>query len=129
MDYGGAALVAPSHIALGLLFILLLIAFGSLLTRARPKKSISSDDGLNKLYEDQDGSATVESQSEYSDMLPGYIIFAGCLLGTLGSLAGSLSSTIHQNEGFFIGGWLTFASWVDDNKPISRSLGADVRHR
>lgn len=64
------------------------------------------------LYEDEDGSATEESQAAYSTVVPRSICLAASAIGLLLSIAIAVLITTQSELYLFQESWLTFGSWV-----------------
>lgn len=104
--------VIASSVALVFIAIIASTAFLNLVIKLRRNSKNGYDEG-QKLYEDEDGIATEESQKEYSATLPRYLLLASCAMGTLIAIAGSILSTLHPSKSPFVECWITFGSWVD----------------
>lgn len=116
---GSVALLSIAIVA-SAAFLNLLINLG--------RNSRNSDYEGYKLYEDEDGIATERSQQEYSAAFPRYLLLASSAMGALITIAGSIFSTVHSNNGLFVECWITFGSWVDGKCGVS-SLEADEGNR
>jgi uncharacterized membrane protein YphA (DoxX/SURF4 family) len=70
----------------------------------------------NALYKDEDGTATPESQAEYSSATVKIIICVVTALGFATSLASAVLSTVlantHVTQALLIQDWTVFADWV-----------------
>ncbi len=77
---------------------------------------------IDALYEDEDGSATEESQTEYSATLPKYIALLSSMIGFIASTISAAFTTIHPTRNLYVENWLLFGSWV-------RSLTLSERSR
>ena len=75
------------------------------------KQSATTD--LYKIYEDQDGLATEESQKKYFSTvrIVKLILTAAWTLGFLVSLLAAILNTVHISSLLLLH-WFTFASWV-----------------
>ncbi len=110
---------APSPSAIAGLTAFLLVfcctvpTFWSLFDRARSKPKSCEFEVEHKLYEDQDGVATEESQKGYSATIPKYIALSSSVTGFLASVAIAAFASVH-GETEHIGHWLVFATWVGD---------------
>ena len=106
--------VILAGVALALISI---ISVSTLFLRYR-KNSSSNNHGVGrgaqteKLYEDEDGIATDESQQKYSATISRYFILFVPLAGSLVSLSLSVYSTIYPGHNLFLESWMTFGSWV-----------------
>lgn len=106
------ASVIASAVALVFIAIVASTAFGNLWIKRRPNSRNGDDEGY-KLYEDEDGVATAQSQKEYSATLPRYLLLASTVMGTMMAIAGSIFNTVHPNKGSSVERWIMFGSWVD----------------
>lgn len=69
---------------------------------------------LKKLYEDEDGTASVESQDKQLTAIPCFILVTSTVAGFLVSTAAAALCTGLQKKHtrFCIRNWISFASWV-----------------
>ena len=105
----------PATVGLTVLIVVFFITIPtalSLYSRVRAKRTEHGYEGIQKLYEDQDGIATEETQKQYSAAVPKYLIFASTISGLLLSIASSVYSTVLPTRNLYTENWLTFGSWV-----------------
>ena len=67
---------------------------------------------LNEKYEDQDGTATEESEAAYSDFLPRLTLILISIIGCLDSLALAILATVRSYLTLATEQWLQFATWL-----------------
>lgn len=78
------------------------------------------------IYEDEDGSATKESQEKFSNTLPKISIAVVSVLGFGVSLALAVLNTLHlANDGLFIEDWEKVGAWVRTIAESIQSLQQD----
>ena len=99
------------------LIALLLIFLISTPTFLRLYKAIvqlrgAPSDETSKLYEDEDGIATEETQKGYSAAVPKFIALLCSLLGFSASLGIAVYSTVHPTLDLYVEHWLSFGTWV-----------------
>lgn len=109
--------VIAGSVALLSIVIVASTAFLSPLISPR-RNSKDSDYEGHKLYEDEDGIATERSQQEYSATFPRYLLLASSAMGALITIAGSIFTTVHPNNGLFVECWIEFGSWVDGERGV-----------
>lgn len=71
--------------------------------------------GDELLYEDDDGVATEETASAYSDRVPKSILYLATILGFLTSLALSVFASLRPEQSLLIESWLMVLCWVSLN--------------
>ena len=76
------------------------------------RTQIERYDDDRKLYRDEDGVATEETQKKFSAAIPKYIALAGSFAGFSLSAVASIHSTLHSAECMHIESWITSACWV-----------------
>lgn len=76
------------------------------------KRRVGYEEIPTKLYEDEDGIATVESEARYSTYLQKGIIVLGTVAGLGFSLSVAIRSTGDRASSECISNWLVFVSWV-----------------
>ena len=69
-------------------------------------------EATSKLYEDEDGIATEDTQKEYSAALPKYTALSCSILGFLASIITAVSATVHPTLNLRLELWLSFGIWV-----------------
>lgn len=92
---------------LGLSTVPTLKIFGRALSRRR-----IGHEGLEKLYEDEDGIATIVSQRAFSTALQTYFLLGGTSSGLCLSIATAVQSTVQTTTGRCVQVWLAVACWV-----------------
>ena len=103
--------VIVAAIGLGFVGIASIPALLRIYRRSSPRKGHSYDE-IHNIYEDEDGTATEETQKNYSAVIPRYLILVCAVIGLLLSIATSVLSTTQPGGTLFIESWLTFGSWV-----------------
>ena len=73
-------------------------------------------DDVHKLYEDEDGTATEETQKEFSVALPTYLALSSAIIGFLASVTNAVFTTIDPTVSLYTESWLIFGCWV---QPLS----------
>ena len=99
-------------ITLILIFFISTPTFLRLYKRTIVEPRGSASDETSKLYEDEDGIATEETQKEYSATLPKSIALLCSLLGFSASMSIAVYSTVHPTLHLYVEHWLTFGTWV-----------------
>jgi len=69
-------------------------------------------DENSELYEDEDGTATEETQQAFSDKLPKVLILVTSSLGLLFSLALAVFGSTRPRSSLIFERWLAFGAWV-----------------
>ena len=82
-------------------------------------------DDVHKLYEDEDGTATEETQKEYSVALPTYLALSSAIIGFLASLTNALFTTVFPIVNLCTESWLIFGCWVQTLSLHVRSMLID----
>lgn len=98
--------------ALGLV-LLAIASIPTILTfigKIKRRKRFAEDDNIP--YEDNDGTATEESQKEFSTIIPRSLSVTGSIFGCLLSLAEAVLRTSNRGRYLLTESWLVFASWV-----------------
>ena len=98
--------------ALIVLFFLTVPTFLKLFENVRSKLKPTDYEDVHKLYEDEDGAATEESQKEYSAALPKYLVLSSTIIGFLASTATAVITTVMPMTTMYLNNWLLFSSWV-----------------
>lgn len=78
--------------------------------KIKRRKRFAEDD--NSPYEDNDGTATEESQKKFSTIIPRSLSVTGAIFGCLLSLAEAVLRTSNRGRYSLTESWLVFASWV-----------------
>ena len=99
-------------IALLLIFCISTPTFLRLYKRAIIELRGTASDETSKLYEDEDGIATEETQKEYSATVPKSIALWCSLLGFSASMSIAIYSTVHPALDLYVEHWLSFCTWV-----------------
>ena len=99
-------------IALLLIFSISTPTFLRLYKRAIVELRGTASDETSKLYEDEDGIATEETQKGYSAAVPKSIALLCSLLGFSASMSIAVYSTIHPTLDLYVEHWLSFGTWV-----------------
>ena len=118
------ASIGVGSVALGLVAVTSLPAFSSIYRKISPRKS-SRDLDVDVLYEDVDGTATGDSQREFSTIVPRSVALGGSLIGFLLAIAAAVLNTVDRNGVLFIESWLTFGAWVSIVNMLSRASLVD----
>lgn len=111
----------PSVILAGVALALIAVASVTAFLVKQKKNQPSNIDNIaggvenEKLYEDEDGVATNESQQKYSAAISRYTIILVSFVGCLTSLSLSVYSTIHPGCNLFLESWMSFGSWVQSS--------------
>ncbi|MCJ1390652.1 hypothetical protein MMC18_003513 [Xylographa bjoerkii] len=103
--------VVVGSVGLGLVALTSLPSFLSIYRRTSRRKDTGYHDA-NVLYEDGDGAATIDSQREYSTIVPRSFALLGSAIGFLLSIAAAVLNTVHPEGVLCIESWLTFGSWA-----------------
>lgn len=80
------------------------------LERVRVRKDQYSE--LSDLYEDEDGTATEESQEAYSDFLPRLILLLTSAIASTDALISAVLTSTRSHPSLSVEQWLQFATWV-----------------
>ena len=109
---------SPSPSAIVGLVALILIFFTSIPTflllfkRVTSKARGNLPDETSRLYEDEDGIATKETQEAYSAAVPKYTALLCSLLGFAASTSIAILTTAHPTLNSYVEHWLSFGTWV-----------------
>lgn len=93
----------------------------------RLQKSKDQYESLSGHYEDEDGIATDESESAYSDFIQRLIILLVSAVGSLDALALAVLTTRQPEFRLLIEQWLQFATWVSQPTLFSSLLSYSNR--
>ena len=80
--------------------------------RLRSRSKVNGYDDVHKLYEDEDGAATEETQKEFSAALPTYLALSSALIGCLASIINAVITTVPPIAGLSVESWIVLGSWV-----------------
>ena len=100
--------------ALIVVFFLTVPTFLKLFENVKSKLKPKDYEDVHKLYEDEDGAATEESQKEYSAALPKYLILSSTIIGFLASTTTAVMTTVMPMNTMYLNNWLLFGSWVHE---------------
>lgn len=109
---------SPSTSSIAGLTALILVFFTSIPTflrifkRATSKARGNTPNDASKLYQDQDGIATEETQKRYTAALPKYLALSFSVLGLSASLGIAVYATVHPTLNLYVENWLSFGTWV-----------------
>lgn len=96
-------------VSMMLIFLVTVPTLLSLVEKARSAVRTNGYEAVSKLYEDEDGTATEDTQKGYSVALQKFLIFLGSLLGLAASITIAVLATPRNP---YVEDWLTFGSWV-----------------
>ena len=120
MDRSPSLSLVFGLITLLLIFLVSTPTFLGVYKRAIVELRRPASDETSKLYEDEDGIATEETQKEYSAAVPKSIALLCSLLGLSASTGIAVYSTVHPTLDLYVEHWLGFATWV--RLSIAKSL-------
>lgn len=80
--------------------------------RVRLRSKVYGYDDVHKVYEDEDGTATEETQKEFSVALPAYLALFSAFIGFLASVTNAVFITAFSIVGLCTESWLVFGCWV-----------------
>lgn len=106
--------LAVSIVCLAIVAALSVPALYQYLERIRAKKDQYSE--LSDLYEDDDGTATEESQEAYSDFVPRLVLVSISAVASIDALIAAILIPSHQHTSLAVEQWLQFATWVSLGK-------------
>ena len=112
LTYGSASTAGISTLVL--LSLLTLPALVLLLNRFRQRPSGTPESG-ERLYEDEDGIATPESQQVFAGAIPKHVLLATTAAGLCVSIAAAVQSPFHFRHGRNMAlapDWFTILAWV-----------------
>ena len=112
MDQHSSAPMIASLTVLALTFLLTTPIFVKIFDRVRLRSNGYVYDDVDKLYEDEDGTATEETQKEFSVALPTYLAFSSAFIGFLASVTNAVFTTIDPTVNLYTESWLIFGCWV-----------------
>ena len=95
-------------------FSIVLLSYGSLspLFKSASRPDRQGDGELPELYEDEDGTATEETQQAYSDKLPKVLVAVTTAVGLLISLGLAVFGAVRPYDPLFVEAWMSFGAWV-----------------
>jgi hypothetical protein len=108
----------PDAIVIGLAIIIALFTVSSVRTLGKAKLHLKNPNLDDALYEDEDGTATVESMAEFSTRKQFTIIFIVALVGLTLSIADAIFTSVHENFDLatsrvpLLGIWFLIPAWV-----------------
>jgi uncharacterized protein YqhQ len=105
-----AASLLTGSVGLFLIALLTTPAIYTIVSRLVSRRQAS--DSTRQLYQDEDGTATEESEKAFSDKIQRFSIAVLSVIGFLASLALAVLVTINTPRTFFVEHWLQFAGWV-----------------
>ena len=112
MDQYSTPSTIASSTALVLTFFFTIPTLLRIYDRLRLRSKANGYDDVHKLYEDEDGSATEETQKEFSAALPIYFALFSALIGSLASIINAVITTVPPIAGLSVESWITLSSWV-----------------
>ena len=78
----------------------------------RLRSKVYEYDDVHKFYEDEDGTATEESQKEFSVALPTYLALFSAFIGFLSSVTNAVFITVFSIVSLCTESWFIFGCWV-----------------
>ena len=107
---------SPS-LVLGVLTLLLIFLISTPTFRRLYKRAIvglrgTASDDTSKLYKDEDGIATEETQKGYSAAVPKSVALLCSLVGFSASMSVAVYSTVYPTLDLYVEHWLSFGTWV-----------------
>ena len=107
---------SPSFIAgltaLILVFSTSLPTFSKIYRSATPRWRDNALNETSKIYQDEDGIATEETQKGYSAAVPKYLALLCSVLGLSASIGIAVYTTVHPTIDVCVENWLSFGTWV-----------------
>ena len=120
MEFSHSASSIAGLTALILIVLASIPTFVSFFQGAISKARVSAPGEASKLYEDEDGIATEETQKEYTAALPKYLALSLSVLGLSISIATAVYTTVSPTLILYFEHWLSVATWVRmSSKPIA----------
>ena len=80
--------------------------------RVGSRSKVNGYDDVHKLYEDEDGAATEETQKEFSVALPTYLALSSALIGCLASITNAVITTVPPIDSLGVESWIILGNWV-----------------
>ena len=109
-------LSSPSAIvgltALILVFLTSIPTFSGFFIGQTSKARVNIPNETSKLYEDEDGTATEETQKIYTAALPKYLALSCAMLGLSASISMAVYTTVHPVLNLCFEYWLSVGTWV-----------------
>ena len=112
MDQYSSPSTIASLTALVLIFSFTTPTLLRIFDRVRSRPKANGYDDVHKLYEDEDGAATEETQKEFSVALPIYLAVSSALIGGLASITNAVITTVLPIVSLGVENWLILGSWV-----------------
>ena len=112
MDQHSSGPIIASLTALALTFVFTTPIFLKIFDRVRLRSKGCVHDDVDKLYEDEDGTATEETQKEFFVALPTYLALSSAIIGFLASITNAVFTTIDPTVNLYTESWLIFGCWV-----------------
>ena len=125
MDQHPSPSTIASLIALVLTFSLTIPTLLRIFDRVRSRSKVYAYDNVHKLYEDEDGAATEETQKEFSVALPNYLALSSAIIGFLASVTNAVITTVFSMVGLCTESWFMFGCWVQKLSLYVRSMLRD----
>ncbi len=125
MDQNPSPSTIASLTALVLTFSLTIPTLLRIFDRVRSRSKVYTYDDVYKLYEDEDGAATEETQKEFSVALPTYLALSSAIIGFLASVTNAVITTILPILSLCTESWLMFGCWVQKLSVYVRSMLID----
>ena len=98
--------------ALILVFLTSTPTFLRIFKKVASNAKVNVPDQISKLYKDEDGIATEDTQKRYSVALPKYIALSCSVLGISASLSIAVFTSVHSSSNLYVENWLSFGTWV-----------------
>ena len=111
--------------ALVLTFLVTIPILFRIFDRVRSRSKTYGYDDVHKLYEDEDGTATEETQKEFSVALPTYLALSSAVIGFLASVTNAVFITVFPIVSLCTESWLMCGCWVQTLSLCARSMLID----
>ena len=112
MDQNLGPSTIASLTALVLTFSFTIPILFKIVNRVRLRSKAYGHGDVYKLYEDEDGIATEETQKEFSVALPTYLALSSAIIGFLASVTNAVFTTVFPIVSLCTESWLIFGCWV-----------------
>ena len=112
MDHYSSPSTVASLTALVLTFSLTTPTLLRVYDRLRSRSKVKGYDDVHRVYEDEDGAATVETQKEFSVALPIYLALSSALIGCLAAVTNAVITTVPPIRSLGVESWVILGSWV-----------------
>ena len=112
MDHYSSPSTIASLISLVLTFSFATSTLLRVYDRLRSRSKVKGYNDVQKLYEDEDGAATVETQKEFSVALPIYLALSSALIGCLAAVTNAVITTVTPIGRLGVESWVILGSWV-----------------